>query len=161
MRYCLPVLLVTVVAGCDSKPVKVPAKAPEERRRVRPIPLDKPIRTSAPVVKVKPPQPDDPKHAAPYTYGDLVHALQEDAKAKEYRATGGAVGADDPRIFRPDARHEGIRNIINQRYNEEITLANVLKLREELRKANPELTAADVDKIPLTEVVDAFGKSEQ
>ena len=152
MKKAFFLLVTLALLGCGAGE-EVQVKE-EKKRPSRPIPVSG--FKSAPV-KVEKKHPGDPEPPAALTFGDLVFALQEDAKA---RNNSGRLDGVDPRIFKADIRHERIRIIIAEQYNTEITLPSVLKLREELCKAN-ELTPAQVDALKLDEIAEAFEKNPQ
>jgi hypothetical protein len=156
MRRWLCVLLLLGLVGCSKEQEAVKIEKPRSKRQ---LPIDIPKKLKAKSEET-PKTPEGPARPKPYTYGDLVTALQDDAKAREYQSRGGRLDARDPRLFVPDARHTRIQNILADRYNSrDITLANVLKLREELCKAN-DVSAEQINAIPLEEIADLFEKSK-
>lgn len=152
MKKCLLLALALGMIGCGAS--EEPTTKEEKKRSSRPVPMAK-LKPNRPKEEktTKPGEPEAPK---PYTYGDLVFALQEDAKAKQQ---AGRIDGTDPRIFKPDIRHERIRVVLAENYQSQITLPSVLKLRDELCKAN-NFTPAQVDAIPLDEVAEAFEKGQ-
>jgi hypothetical protein len=148
-------VLVLGLLGCGKQESR---ENTEEKKKPpsRVIPASDPYKKS-PKQESKAAQ-KEPDKPLVYTYGDLVLAFQEDAKARQYLASGGRVTGVDPRLYKADARHEAIRAVIAEQYEgAELNLANVLKLRDELCKAN-ELTPDQVNALPLEEVVKAFKK---
>ncbi|OAI39855.1 hypothetical protein AYO40_05340 [Planctomycetaceae bacterium SCGC AG-212-D15] len=158
MKRFLVLLLILGPIGCGKDPAIVKVEKPRAHREV-PIETPKKLKAKDEGTSGKKGagEPEKPKA---YTFGDLVTALQDDAKAKDYQSRGGRLDARDPRLFVADARHTRLQRILAERYNSpNVTLPNVLKLREELCKAN-NYTADDLDKLPLEDVTKAFEESQ-
>lgn len=155
MKKALLLLVTAGFLGCGG--AEEPQAKEEKKRASRPIPVArfKPVEQTK---NEKKKQPGEAEPPPPYTFGDLVFALQEDAKARS--GGGGRLDGVDPRIFKPDIRHERIRVVIAEQYKTELTLQSILKLREELCKEN-QLTPAQVDATKLDDITEAFEKNPQ
>jgi hypothetical protein len=154
MRKVCFALVMLGMLGCGAA-----EEAPKEEKKrpsVRPIPTTqiKPA-TATKVEKKKSGEPEPPP---PYTFGDLVFALEEDAKARS--GAGGRLDGVDPRRFKPDIRHERIRAVLAEHYKSEITLQSILKLRDDLCKEN-KLTPEQVNAVKLDEIAEVFEKAPQ
>jgi hypothetical protein len=156
MKKALFLLVTAGLLGCGSAE-EPQAKEEKKQRTSRPVPVAK-FKPVEQTKNEKKKQPGEAGPPPPYTFGDLVFALQEDAKARQ--GGSGRLDGVDPRIFKPDIRHERIRVIIAEQYKTELTLPSVLKLREELCKEN-QMTPAQVDAIKLDDIAEAFEKNPQ
>jgi hypothetical protein len=150
MKKALFMLVMLGVLGCGAAEE---APKEEKKRAARPIPVTQFKPTPPKVEKKKPGEPEPPP---PYTFGDLVFALQEDAKARG--SSGGRLDGIDPRLFKADIRHERVRVVLAEHYKSEINLQSVLKLRDDLCKEN-KLTPEQVNAVKLDEIAEAFEKT--
>jgi hypothetical protein len=156
MKKYFFVLILLGLLGCGKEGTQKQDADEKKKPPPRPIPTSTPSKKAEEEKKA----PKDPQVTLAYTYGDLVLALQEDAKARDFLANGGRVTGTDTRLLKPDARHDRIRTVIRDLYMEDMSLANVLKLRDDLCKAN-ELKPDQVNALTLDEVADAFKKKAE